>query len=150
MKDLLTEAIMLACEVHQGRTDKGDHPYIRHPLRVMEGLKTDDLELLQIAVLHDVLEDSEDPAIHDRVRESFSERVYTALMLLTHKEDTPYEKYIEAIRHNMDAMKVKLADLEENLNVLRLKRATQIKEDKIAKYYNAYQVLKEHFRRSGR
>lgn len=55
---LLGKAIAIAATAHQSATDKGGKAYILHPLRVMMRLRTDDEELMQIAVLHDVVEDS--------------------------------------------------------------------------------------------
>lgn len=51
-------AIVLPPSAHAGQRDKGRPtvPYITHPLRVMVAF--DDPELQQIAVLHDVVEDT--------------------------------------------------------------------------------------------
>ena len=51
----LQSAIQIAVSAHAGQTDKGGNPYILHPLRVMQSLKTTD-EMI-VGVLHDVVED---------------------------------------------------------------------------------------------
>ena len=56
MTKLLSEAIKLATNFHDGQFDKAGVPYILHCIKVMHYLKTDDEELQCIAILHDILE----------------------------------------------------------------------------------------------
>ena len=53
----LNKAIKLACEAHDGQFDKTGKPYILHPLRLLIKLKN--IDEMQVAVLHDVVEDSD-------------------------------------------------------------------------------------------
>lgn len=55
----LALAVKIAAEAHLNQVDRGGKPYILHPLKVMHYLKTDDMELMVIGVLHDVVEDSD-------------------------------------------------------------------------------------------
>ena len=94
------------------------------------------------AVLHDVVEDT-DWTTEKLEAEGFSEEVITAVKLLTHDKKVPYKKYIEAIKTNKIALNVKLADLEDNMD---LKRITKPKfEDymRLAHYHKYYKELKE-------
>lgn len=50
-------AIAFAAKQHAGQVDKANVPYILHPLRVMLNVPTIDHKI--IAVLHDILEDTE-------------------------------------------------------------------------------------------
>jgi len=50
-------AILLANECHKNQTDKAGEPYILHPLKVMMDMETLDEKI--VAVLHDVVEDSD-------------------------------------------------------------------------------------------
>jgi len=54
----LANAISIATNAHHGQYDRGRKPYILHPLYLMSQCLFD-LELATIAVLHDVVEDSE-------------------------------------------------------------------------------------------
>ena len=54
-------AIQLAFDAHRGQYDKGRLPYVTHPLHVAESMETED-ECV-VALLHDVLEDTEMRAI---------------------------------------------------------------------------------------
>ena len=56
---MLAKAITVAAASFATKLDKGGHPYILHCLKVMEYLHTHDDELKCIAVLHDIVEDTE-------------------------------------------------------------------------------------------
>ena len=53
----IEESIALAASAHKGQVDKIGQPYIFHPLRVMLEMTT--LDDRTVAVLHDVLEDTD-------------------------------------------------------------------------------------------
>lgn len=120
----LGKAIALASNVFENMYDKGGHPYILHCVRVMNNLNTDDEELKCIAILHDICEDifknNPERGLDELRMAGFSERVVKALDLLTHRKNVPYDDYIQIIASNIDAVKVKLADLRDNLDTTRL------------------------------
>ena len=76
---MLKKAISLAEKAHQGQVDKGGHPYILHPKRVMEKCETTEEKI--VAMLHDVMEDA-DYTADDLRKEGFSEEIITALLRL--------------------------------------------------------------------
>ncbi|HPN39764.1 MAG TPA: phosphohydrolase, partial [Melioribacteraceae bacterium] len=78
---MLDKAIQIATKSHFGQTDKAGKPYILHVLRVMFEMETE--EEMVTAVLHDTIEDT-DLSIDDLRKEGISEKVLSALMLLTH------------------------------------------------------------------
>lgn len=141
----LAVAIRVAACAHQWQTDKAGQPYILHPLKVMDTVKSKESEVKQIAVLHDVVEDcSEDGYTIEYLKGlGFSERVLDALKLLTHTKEEPYELYIENILGNKDAMLVKLADLKHNLCITRLRGLSQKDFDRMIKYQKAYVTIKQ-------
>lgn len=132
-------AIGIAVTSHSGVFDKGGRPYILHPLHLMKKLLFD-TELAQIAVLHDVIEDT-DLTIQDLIDLGFSKRVTDALDLLTHKLEDTYEVYIEKIATNFDAIRVKRKDLEHNSDITRLKGIRPRDIERIAKYHKAFLFL---------
>jgi len=138
---LLALAISIASNAHQYQTDKQGKAYILHPLYLMFQCLYD-TELAIIAILHDVIEDS-NITITDLRNEGFSQRVLEALELLTHKEDDSYEEYIEGICSNYDAIRVKMLDLEHNSSITRLKGLRPKDHDRIEKYHKAYVCLTE-------
>lgn len=140
MKTLLSTAISIATRAHDGQFDKSGMPYILHPLKVMHYLKTDDEELMCIAVLHDVMEDC-DNIFHKEMLENMPDRVIRALLLLNHREGDSYEDYIEEISVNKDAIRVKLCDLRHNMDIRRLKGVAEKDLQRLDKYSKAYQKL---------
>ncbi len=142
---MLATAIRVAAQAFEHIRDKGGKPYIMHCLRVMNNLNSDDEELNSIAVLHDFIEDCGGDN-HEKLYDSlklagFSQRVITALRLLTHIKGVPYDDYIKQLAHNEDARKVKLADLKDNSDITRLKGLTKKDFDKMEKYHRAFVYL---------
>ena len=131
--ELLGKVLVLATNAHAGQFDRGGKPYILHPLKVMHYLKTDDEELQCIALLHDVIEDT-DTSWKDLEAIGCTERVLNAVRALTKLPGQTYDEYKEVVFANEDAMRVKLCDLRHNTDIRRLKGVTQKDIDRIAKY----------------
>jgi len=139
---MLAKAIAIASKVFSETNDKGGQPYILHCLRVMNKMDPKDHELMTIAILHDVPEDfPQEYSIAYFSMQGFSDRVLKALALLTHNKSVPYDDYIKAIASNRDAVKVKLADLEDNTNITRLKGIGKKDLDRMEKYHRSFLSL---------
>lgn len=136
----LALAIKIAADGHLNQKDKGGNPYILHPLKVMHYLKTDDFQLMAIAALHDVVEDT-DVTASDLVIMGFSNRVKDAVVILTKKEGQSPEEYFAGITQNYDAVRVKLADLRHNTDIRRLKGLEDKDLLRLRKYQNMYTRL---------
>ena len=102
LKNLLSDAIGIANSFHAGQRDKNDEIYILHPLRVM--FQMDAYEEKIVAVLHDVLEDT-DCTIKYLQDRDFSEDILLALVTITRKADEKYMEYIERVKTNELARK---------------------------------------------
>ena len=135
----LEEAIVIAAQAHAGAKDKAGAPYILHPLRVM--LKTESPTERIVAVLHDVVEDSywTIEALRER---GFSEEVLEAVDCLTHRPEESYEDFVLRTAANPIALKVKMADLEDNLEQSRIKHPTEQDKARVVKYEQALKHLK--------
>ena len=134
----LEKAIRIAVDSHAGQTDKAGNPYILHPLRCM--MKMDDDASRIVAVLHDVLEDTDLTA--DMLAENgFSQDVIKAIECVTKQKGEDYDKFIDRISTNPLAAKVKLADIADNLNVSRLSNVTEKDRLRFNKYLRAIQKL---------
>ena len=138
---MLAEAIALAAEKHKDQFDKGGMPYVLHPLKVMHYLKSDDIELMCIAVLHDIVEDTDVTCADLRVL-GMSERVIIAVKLLTKVQGQTHEEYLDGIKSNIDAILVKLADLRHNSDIRRLKGITEKDAARLNKYCKMAHELK--------
>lgn len=133
--DTLTKAIRLAARLHAGQVDKSDQPYILHPLRVM--LAQTDPTAQVVAVLHDVIEDSE-LSLAELARD-FSTEIVSAVDALSRREGEDYSTYLDRAFDNRLARLVKRADLNDNLS--RAYHSGLIKPEKIRQYEAALDKL---------
>lgn len=131
---MLSTAIKIATQAHDGQYDRGGNPYILHALKVMYLTKSSDEEIQCMAVLHDVVEDT-DTTWWDLREACISERVITALRALTKIPGQSYDEYREGIFSSRDAMIVKLADLRHNTDIRRLKGVTIKDRERMARYH---------------
>jgi (p)ppGpp synthase/HD superfamily hydrolase len=135
-------AIAFAAGKHVEQTDKAGQPYILHPLRVMAAMDTD--EARRVALLHGVVE--EGGVTLDELRTlGYPEREVLALDALTKRADEhdDYSKFIDRVLRNPLAAKVKLADLEDNLDRRRLDKLGPADFERLAKYHVARRRLLE-------
>ena len=137
----LAIAIRIAVEAHDGQKDKAGKPYILHPLKVMHYCKTDDEEIMAIAVLHDSVEDNKNITYRYLMEEGLSLRVIEGVAALTKLPGEDYESYKNKVKQNPDAIKVKMADLRHNSDIRRLKGITQKDIDRVVKYQQFYMEL---------
>lgn len=133
--DIIEKSLSIALEAHTGQVDRAGEPYILHPLRVMAKMTTD-LEKAT-ALLHDVIEDS------SHTRETLEKAgiphiVIDAVGVLTRAPGQAYSEYITALMWNVTARAVKIADLEDNMNVLRLGGLTNSDLRRVEKYHLAW------------
>ena len=141
----LEDAIQIAAQAHKGQSDKAGAPYILHPLRMMMRLKTE-AEMIT-AILHDVVEDTRNnPEASkwtiERLREQgFSEEVLEALECVTNREGESYEQFIERAGKNPIAPQVKIADLEDNINIQRIGEISPKDLERLGKYHKSWSVL---------
>ena len=139
--EMLGKMLVLATNAHAGQFDRGGNPYILHPLKVMHYLKTDDEELMCMALGHDVVEDT-GTTFKDLRDAGMSERVIAGIRALTKMPGQTYEEYKEAVFANKDAMRVKMADLRHNTDVRRLKGVSEKDLARMAKYLQFFSEIK--------
>lgn len=133
-------ALKLAQQAHDGQLDKGNMPYIMHPIRVSERCMSPEAKI--VALLHDVLEDSEYTA-KDLRDAGFSEaEVVVPVIILTRGKNESYNEYLSNISLNRIATEVKIADLEDNMNLSRLDTVTEEDIKRSKKYLRAYEKLR--------
>lgn len=138
MNKLLETSIKLAKKYHGGQFDKGEHPYIEHPLRVMKGVESIDEKV--VAVLHDVLEDCQ-VSRKELVKEGIPDNLVRKLEILCKGKNEKYFDYIDRIKADPITTKVKLSDLKDNMNLERLKEVTDKDIKRLEKYKKAKEIL---------
>ena len=135
----LEDAIAIAAKSHKGQTDKAGACYILHPLRLMMRMKTE--AEMMTAILHDVVEDSNDWTIEKLRDAGFPEEVLEAVEGVTNREGESYEQFIERAGQNPIARQVKIADLEDNMNIHRIKEIKPKDLVRLEKYHKSWQKL---------
>lgn len=141
LKIILDRAKAIATSAHEGQVDKAGKPYIEHPLRVMNMGKT--VEEKIVGVLHDVVEDSE-WTFEMLEKEGMPKEVVDALKCVTKlSEDEDYDHFIARVKTNPLAVKVKLNDLKDNMDITRLGKVTEKDLLRLNKYIRAYKQLTE-------
>lgn len=137
----LEEAIALAVKIHQGQVDKYGRPYILHPLRVMFRLDTEVEQI--VGVLHDVVEDSE-LTLADLRDMGYSQTVIEALDGVTRREDETYAEFVERSFAHPLSRRVKVADLEDNMDLRRVSGELSDKDcERMKRYRRAWERLKD-------
>ena len=136
----LGKAIAIAAQAHQEQRDKAGAPYILHPLRMM--LRMSSETEMMAAILHDVVEDT--AWTLEQLRQAgFAEEVVQAVECLTHRDHETYEEFITRVRTNPIATKVKLADLEDNMDMRRLSVVTAQDVQRLHTYHHAWMALRQ-------
>ena len=116
----LAHAIAVARLAHAEQLDKGGQPFIGHPLRVMASLAMKGVPewVLEAAVLHDILEDTETTS-ENLLEFGITPEVIGIVELLTRDKRDNYFDYIDRIKLSPVAAYIKLADIEDNLDPAR-------------------------------
>lgn len=133
----LIKALVISMKAHKGQKDKAGKKYIFHPIKVAmlsKGYKTK-----IVALLHDVIEDSE-VTIED-LSKHFDEDIVLAVDCIT-KKGQDYQEYLNIVKNNELARKVKIADLTHNSNLNRLEKITEIDRMRKEKYLKAIEFLR--------
>lgn len=140
---LLDRCIIFATQKHAGQLDKVGLPYILHPLRVMldPSLKTEEQQC--VAVLHDVLEDT-NTSYQELLFLTKNPDIVNSVIYLTHVKNAPNIEYWKQILEDPsgNARIVKLADIRDNTSEFRM--TGLLKEDQMRltiKYSQALQIL---------
>jgi len=138
MNNLIEISLRIAIKAHSNQKDKAGEEYILHPLRIMA--KMDTTEEKCVALLHDVIEDS-NYTEEDLLLKGIPKKVVNAVVHLSRKPDESYSIFINRVLTNTLASKVKRADLEDNLNTLRLKTLSKDDLNRIKKYHSAWKKI---------
>ena len=136
----LEKAIKLACEKHEGQFRWNGDPYVMHLLRVMLKMTTNDERI--VAVLHDSLEDT-NLTEWDLFEAGCPDHLIAAIVLLTHKKEDSYGKYVRKLNQNVIAKTVKMEDISDNLDLRNIgHQITERDIERVTKYVKALDFLR--------
>ncbi len=130
-EDLLNKAIEIAELAHDGQIDKANKPYISHPKRVMNAVET--LSAKIVAVLHDAVEDT-DLTLEDLRVAGFSDVIIEAIDAITKREGEKLNDYLRRVMDNEIALRVKIADMTDNMDLSRISNPTEKDRERIRIY----------------
>ena len=139
---LLDRAILIAVGAHTGQLypSPEPEPYVLHPLRVMAAVDGESARVA--AVLHDVVEDSE-ITLEQLEREGIPPDVLRTVDCLTRREGEEYSAYIRRVATDATAIRVKIADLHDNLRNNKAVDRTPEVDERIRRYQAALLFLTE-------
>lgn len=136
--ELREKATEIAIKAHKGQVDKGGNSYIFHPLRVEA--KCGSIESKIVALLHDTIEDG-DIAAEYLLLVGFPQNIVDAVLSVTRKDGENYFEFIKRCKNNPIGRVVKIHDLEDNMDITRLKELTERDIERLKKYHKALKIL---------
>jgi hypothetical protein len=136
----LDKAIAIAVVAHAGQEDKGKNSYIRHPLRVMEKMDSED-EMI-VAVCHDTIEDTF-LNLDDLAALGFTNNQIKTLDAVSRRAEETYEEFIQRVLQSYVGQKIKIQDIMDNSQLWRLKnrKLTYKDMERQQRYIDALSVL---------
>lgn len=137
---LLDKAALICVTKHAGQRDKMGCAYFQHPMRVAMRCRTDEEKM--VALLHDTIEDTDITAEY-LLAEGFPQSVVDGILSVTKREGESYEDFVRRAKQNPIGRVVKLHDLEDNLNALRLDHFDADMAARYNKYLAARRFLLE-------
>jgi len=132
--NLIYKAMEIVTDLFEYDVDKGGMPYMLHIIYVYRHVNT--IEEKVIALLHDVIEDKK-VSEKDLLEIGFPEKIVNDVKVLTRVKPIDYKDYIDNIikQGSREALTVKLADLENNMDILRINNPTLEDIDRVKRRY---------------
>ena len=149
-KVIVQSAADIAYQLHKGQKDKAGVDYFTGHLSAVAKMGNTWQEQV-IGYLHDASEDA--PNSVEQVLNLLDEKLETplsgrdreelavALQLLNHHLSPDRETYIQRIKSNALATKVKLHDLTHNMDLSRIPNPTQKDYERVERYKREYDYL---------
>ena len=130
----------IAQEAFEGIRERNGQPYFGHCERVADGVKEEASK--PIAYLHDLIEDVKGWTYQDLRDIGFDELVIDGIQAVTKHDDDPYFDEMVRITLTPQAIPVKLSDLRDNSNLLRMPELPTAKHiERSLKYFLAHKYL---------
>ena len=121
--NLLEIAIEIASHGHIRQRDKGGKPYILHPLAVMLSMPEEDIEGRIVAVLHDVVEDTN--VTLDELYTIFPPSIVEAIDAISKRDTEVNKEYWARCKQNSIAARVKIKDMLHNSSPERISKLSE-------------------------
>ena len=157
LKYLEIKAYNLIGFYFEGKKDKGNNDYINHLYCVADSIRSEaNKEVVDIhsplsifyerayivALLHDILEDT-DCTEQELRNEGCDDNIIEAIKSVTRQEDEKYYfDFIKRVNKNPIGRLVKIYDLENNMDIRRLKKFGDYEQKRLKKYWYSWKYLK--------
>ena len=149
-KVIVQSAADIAYQLHKGQKDKAGVDYFTGHLSAVAKMGNTWQERV-IGYLHDAGEDAPnsveqvlnllDEKLETPLSDRDREELAVALQLLNHHLSPDRETYIQRIKSNALATKVKLHDLTHNMDLSRIPNPTQKDYERVERYKREYDYL---------
>lgn len=137
----LAAARFLAQTLFAGIMELGGSPYFGHLERVAAGVDNDD-RAKAVAYMHDLVEDIDGWEFEDLIDIGFDDYVMEGMQAVTKDDEDPYFDEMVSVGKVPQGTKVKLSDLRDNTNILRLGRVPNENDiERTRKYFLAWSYL---------
>ena len=133
------KAYLLASRAHWRQVDKAGQPYIKHPRYVASRFRDKNCKI--VALLHDTVEDSF--VSLSLIEKKFGTLIRDAVDAITKRPNEDYDTYLERVKCNDLAKRVKLVDIYHNLDFMRLGKVDDKTKDRMRKYLTGLSYLLE-------
>lgn len=132
--NLIFKALEIVTTLFENDVDKGGLSYMLHLIYVYKHVSS--VEEKVVALLHDVLEDK-DVSSDDLLEVGFPKKIVDDVLILTRVKPTSYEDYIDNMikKASREALNVKAVDLENNIDLRRIKNPTVKDYQRVEKRY---------------
>ncbi len=138
---MFEKALEIALKYHKGQTKNGTgEEFILHVLRVMTKMDTNEERIA--ALLHDVIEKS-NCTLDELKKLGFSNKTINTIDALSKRKGEDYGDYISRVKKDPAAVKVKIADLVDNMDIRNVKDITSIDIEKMNRRKKYYSELKK-------
>lgn len=157
LKEVERKAIGLINMYFHDKKDKGGNSYIKHLWSVADAIEREaSIEVVDqqsskgifyqkafiVALLHDILEDT-DTTEDELYKIGCDEEIVEAIKSVTRRKDEQYYfDFIERASKNDIGRLVKKYDLENNMDIRRLKSFGDYEQKRLKKYWYAWMFLK--------
>lgn len=138
LQELLERAAYICVTKHAGQRDKSGEAYFQHPMRVAMRCRCPEERM--VALLHDVMEDC-GVTPEELLAEGFPKEVVDGVLSVTKREGESYEDFVARAKRNKLGRVVKLHDLEDNLDVFRVKSISERMAERCNRYLAAHRFL---------
>lgn len=125
--DPISKAMQVSGREHATQEDKGCNAYVKHPLAVASAVMASGGTDVQIAaaLMHDVVEDTEETLDRLRYVAGFDDEVVDVVDAVSRRPEESPDQYLDRLVLDKDAVVVKKADIQHNMDLRRLNRAPE-------------------------